>query len=114
MYGTGAIPTGGSTFLATAGNGIVSGAIARANLAFPAGPWQRLDQCCTGATDLAIRVLADQSFSADFNCSGTPTVQDVFDFLAAFFANNLAADFDQSGALTVQDLFSFLEAYFAG
>lgn len=51
---------------------------------------------------------------ADFNGSGTVTVQDIFDFLAAWFAGNPAADFDGSGTVTVQDIFSFLSAWFAG
>ena len=49
---------------------------------------------------------------ADFNCSGTVTVQDIFSFLSAYFANNIAADFNKSGTLSVQDIFSFLSAYF--
>ncbi|MFN7022555.1 MAG: GC-type dockerin domain-anchored protein, partial [Phycisphaerales bacterium] len=51
---------------------------------------------------------------ADFNQSGTLTVQDIFDFLAAYFAGNLCADINESGTLTVQDIFNFLAAYFAG
>jgi probable HAF family extracellular repeat protein len=48
----------------------------------------------------------------DFNGSGTVTVQDVFDFLAAFFANDLRADVNISGSVTVQDVFDFLAGYF--
>jgi hypothetical protein len=51
---------------------------------------------------------------ADFNCSGTSTVQDIFDFLAAYFAGDPRADFNGSNAITVQDIFDFLAAYFAG
>jgi hypothetical protein len=51
---------------------------------------------------------------ADFNESGTISVQDIFDFLAAYFANDLHADFNGSGGLSVQDIFDFLAAYFAG
>lgn len=64
--------------------------------------------------------LSDTDFSiagtcrADFNNSLTLSVQDVFDFLAAFFSNAPAADFNDSGGLSVQDLFDFLNAYFAG
>jgi len=55
------------------------------------------------------------SCPADFNCSGgPPTVQDLFDFLAAWFANAPAADFNASGAVSVQDLFDFLAAWFTG
>jgi hypothetical protein len=51
---------------------------------------------------------------ADFNCSGTVTVQDIFDFLAAYFSGNTLADVNASGAVSVQDIFDFLEAYFEG
>ena len=52
---------------------------------------------------------------ADANCSGVLSVQDIFDFLAAYFAATSAADFNGSGAtVSVQDIFDFLAAYFAG
>ncbi|MCC6320444.1 MAG: hypothetical protein IT438_03285 [Phycisphaerales bacterium] len=52
----------------------------------------------------------------DFNHSGgQPTVQDIFDFLAAYFTGDPSADVNNSGgAPTVQDIFDFLAAYFAG
>lgn len=53
---------------------------------------------------------------ADFNQSGgaTPvTVQDVFDFLGAFFSNDPQADISGSG-VSVQDVFDFLSAFFSG
>jgi hypothetical protein len=51
---------------------------------------------------------------ADFNGVGGVTVQDIFDFLAAYFAGAPSADFNGSGGITVQDIFDFLAAYFAG
>ena len=50
----------------------------------------------------------------DFNLSGGVSVQDVFDFLAAWFAGDPRADFNNSGTVTVQDIFDFLAAWFAG
>lgn len=50
---------------------------------------------------------------ADFNKSGTVTVQDIFDFLAAYFAANPLADIN-GGGTSVQDIFDYLAAYFAG
>ena len=50
----------------------------------------------------------------DFNGSGMVTMQDLFDFLSAFFAHSPTADFNASGQVTVQDLFDFLLAWFAG
>jgi hypothetical protein len=52
--------------------------------------------------------------AADFNQGGTVTVQDLFDFLAAYFSGDIRADINASSALTVQDLFDYLAAYFAG
>ena len=50
---------------------------------------------------------------ADFNCSGQLEVQDIFDFLAAWFNNDPNADFN-GGGLSVQDIFDFLTSWFAG
>lgn len=53
--------------------------------------------------------------TADFNCTGEVSVQDIFDFLNAYFnAGDIRADVNRSGSVTVQDIFDFLEAYFAG
>lgn len=53
--------------------------------------------------------------AVDLNCSGgQPTVQDLFEFINAYFSQALVADFNHSGQITVQDIFDFLAAYFAG
>lgn len=51
---------------------------------------------------------------ADFNGAGGVTGQDLFDFLAAWFALAPAADINGSGAITAQDLFDFLTLWFTG
>jgi hypothetical protein len=51
---------------------------------------------------------------ADFNRSGGVSVQDIFDFLGAYFSNDLQADFNHSGGVSVQDIFDYLGAYFLG
>ena len=51
---------------------------------------------------------------ADFNCSGSVTVQDIFDFLAAWFAGSPAANVNGVAGVTVQDIFDFLSAWFFG
>jgi hypothetical protein len=52
---------------------------------------------------------------ADYNQSGAVSVQDIFDFLAAYFSNDACGDFNGNGLpLSVQDIFDFLAAYFAG
>jgi hypothetical protein len=50
---------------------------------------------------------------ANFNGVNGITVQDIFDFLAAYFAGDHDADLNGNG-LGVQDIFDFLAAYFAG
>ena len=52
---------------------------------------------------------------ADFNHVGGITVQDIFDFLAAWFAKNPIANItaNGTGAPTVQSIFDFLAAWFA-
>lgn len=50
---------------------------------------------------------------ADFNHAAGLSVQDIFDFLGAYFAGSPAADINGSG-LSVQDIFDFLAAYFTG
>ncbi len=51
---------------------------------------------------------------ADFNGVDGVGVQDVFDFVSAWFAGDQRADFDGSGALSAEDIFAFLGAWFAG
>ncbi len=51
---------------------------------------------------------------ADYNHSGSVTVQDIFDFLGGYFTANPAADINASGGVTVQDIFDFLGGYFTG
>jgi hypothetical protein len=49
---------------------------------------------------------------ADFNGGGL-AVQDIFDYLNAWFAGSASADFN-GGGLAVQDIFDYLNAWFAG
>jgi hypothetical protein len=52
---------------------------------------------------------------ADYNQSGSVSVQDIFDFLGGYFSLNPCADVNGSGPPpSVQDIFDFLAAYFAG
>lgn len=52
--------------------------------------------------------------AADFNSVGGITVQDIFDFLGAWFAGATSADFNAVGGVTVQDVFDYLAAWFVG
>lgn len=49
---------------------------------------------------------------ADFNKTNGVSVQDLFDFLGAYFVGNMAADVSGEGLLGVQDVFSYLAAFF--
>lgn len=51
---------------------------------------------------------------ANFNGTGGVSTQDVFDFLAAWFASSPLADINNAGGITVDDIFIFLAAWFAG
>jgi ELWxxDGT repeat protein len=51
---------------------------------------------------------------ADFNNDANLSVQDIFDFLAAYFAGSGRADVNGVGGVSVQDVFDFLAAWFAG
>lgn len=51
---------------------------------------------------------------ADVNHSGSLTVQDIFDFLTAWFTGGVEGDFNDMGGVTVQGIFDFLTAWFAG
>jgi hypothetical protein len=59
-------------------------------------------------------VLHVKTCLVDFNCDGTVSIQDIFDFLNAWFAGNPRADFNGTNGIMVQDIFDFLNAWFAG
>jgi hypothetical protein len=66
-----------------------------------------------GRAIVRMQVAITPPCAPDFNHSGGLEVQDIFDFLNAWFAGNPAADFN-GGGLAVQDIFDFLNAWFAG
>jgi subtilisin-like proprotein convertase family protein len=72
-----------------------------------------ISNSCSGspATSMDVQLTVCR---ADFNCSGSLTVGDIFDFLNAWFATLPSADIDASGALSVTDIFQFLNRWFAG
>lgn len=55
-----------------------------------------------------------QPCAGDFNGDGAATVQDIFDFLVAWFQGAPLADVNASGDVGVQDIFTFLAAWFVG
>jgi hypothetical protein len=66
-----------------------------------------------GCLSAACATVSVTMCRADFNCSGTLEVQDIFDFLNAWFSGSASADFN-GGGLAVQDIFDYLNAWFAG
>ncbi len=69
--------------------------------------------CQVTLTDSA-SVTATFGCKSDFNNVGGTNVQDIFDFLAAWFAGNATADVNGIDGLNVQDIFDFLSYWFAG
>lgn len=67
-----------------------------------------------GCSSVTSNVVTLTVCPADFNCSSAVTVQDVFDFLAAWFDGDARADINAAGGVTVQDVFDFLAAWFQG
>ncbi len=69
----------------------------------------------SGSPDQAYNVamlLMPQILTGDFNLDGTVSVQDIFDFLAAYFGG--IGDWNGDGVTSVQDIFDFLSDFFGG
>ncbi|HMN40202.1 MAG TPA: CRTAC1 family protein [Phycisphaerales bacterium] len=60
----------------------------------------------------ANQTLTISSCGPDWNGDGTLGVQDIFDFLNAWFAGG--GDYNASGTTAIEDIFDFLNAWFAG
>lgn len=63
---------------------------------------------------LLTRVSAPPPCAADFDNSGSLSVNDLFVFLNRYFGNCPAADYNGDGGLSVQDIFDFLAGFFTG
>jgi hypothetical protein len=66
---------------------------------------------CPGASSTA-SVLS--VCPADFDCSGTLTIGDIFEYMNAWFAGDGRADLDGVVGLSVGDMFMFLSGWFEG
>jgi hypothetical protein len=66
-----------------------------------------------GTSPYVARYTTAPACAPDFDCSGSLSVQDIFSFIAAWFAGDPSADFNGSG-LGVDDVFEFLDAWFHG
>ncbi len=69
-----------------------------------------------GVSDIALFFTGtlQSPCAADFNGVGGLDVQDIFDFLNAWFASLPSADFNGINGIDVGDIFDFLNAWFAG
>jgi hypothetical protein len=69
----------------------------------------------SGGTDTrTVARLTGYDCLADFDCSGSPTLDDIFAYLNAWFAGQPGVDADASGSVSVDDLFIFLSRWFDG
>lgn len=102
------VTSDGSQLSGACCTGIACGVIA-ANAC--SGTFRGPDTACTPFGDPDNRTTC---CAANFNGQGGVTVQDVFDYLQAFFAGTPTADFNGSGAITVQDVFDLLAGFFNG
>jgi hypothetical protein len=50
----------------------------------------------------------------DFDGNGVVSIDDIFIFVNAWFANDPRADFDKSGVRTIDDIFIFINQWFTG
>ncbi len=83
--------------------------------AFQSGMGQRTHLSTGDIAGLVSRYgLPCASCHPDINCSGTVNVQDIFDFLAAWFAGSPVGDYNGLNGNTIADIFAFLSAWFAG
>lgn len=76
--------------------------------AFGGAAWTSGGVCNTSGN------FASPCCKADFNKVGDITVQDIFDYLTAWFAVDLSSDINSDAAVSVQDIFDFLSAWFQG
>ncbi len=107
--------TGVFTFTVTGGGGVI-----------PAGACCNATACtsttqaaCPGAFQGAETVCGPVGnpttcCKANFNQVNGVTVQDIFDFLTAWFANDPHTDYNGVNGVTVQDIFDFLGGWFSG
>jgi glucose/arabinose dehydrogenase len=69
-----------------------------------AGDFRGIGSACTSATCCAVNINHDDVVS----------VQDIFDYLTAWFSGLPSAEFDGQPGVQVADIFAFLSAWFAG
>lgn len=81
------------------GTGCTNGTVAAC-----AGDFRGVGSACTAVT----------CCNVNFNHDDVVSVQDIFDYLAAWFAGLPSAEFDGQAGVQVTDIFAFLASWFAG
>ena len=66
-----------------------------------------------GPSDASVFIVPIEC-RADFNQDGMTGTQDIFDYLSAWFEQDIAADTSRDETVTQQDMFDFLSLWFAG
>jgi hypothetical protein len=86
----------------------------------PGAPAEPIDCSYDDAVRLFLSSIRREC-PADFNGSGTVSVQDIFDYISDWSSQSTggpiliaSADFNGTGGVTVQDLFDFITAWNAG
>ncbi len=97
------------------GGGTIAGAFTDTLLIAGAGAQDEGNYVCiaTNACGAAASPPTAHGCVADFDHVDGLTVQDIFEFLNAWFASNPSADINGDG-IAVQDIFDFLNLWFAG
>jgi glucose/arabinose dehydrogenase len=67
---------------------------------------------CGNTVSDGVLVTVFACVSADFDRSGVIAIDDLFAYLAAWFAGSPSADFNNNSTLEVQDIFDYLTAWF--
>lgn len=64
---------------------------------------------CGSTTSTPVQIVVCIS---DFNCSGRETIQDIYEFIGAWFSLSPRADMDSNGGLSFQDVLVFMDSWF--
>jgi hypothetical protein len=114
LYSSNTIPANGSVQVGNTGTGANGFDMSSSGQYILAGTTYLPFTGPSGNSAIMVSFASVPGCAADFNGDGALSVQDIFDFLSAWFAGTPSADFNGVGGLSVQDIFDFLSAWFAG
>jgi hypothetical protein len=70
-------------------------------------------QTTKATIDANIDAFKNIACPADFNADGYVTSSDIFDYMNAYFAPDVAADMDGDGVLNITDFYDYLDLFYA-